>query len=418
LALRIKERREDSLRALLKSLPRHFEPAGPRKVSVKTTSGFAIIEAIADCFHLPQEFTQNELTDIIRDAIGDIVGKPSDDPQKFARIAEKHSRRWHRAPLRRYELWTRINFRPQRAIQVTHGEFKVKLTGSLPPKFRTGKASAYQDLSQTFGDVDGGVLAVSGSFRNYTSAGYKLGSIIAEFIGTLNFEYNRHLGLVEPEEARAFFVAGPTNYLLMPDGSYGGAVWSNPDFLAEHFAVRPRANVHFDKGVQTARLIQRRRRNNRLLPSAMRCISLLDSYYTSRANTSKLVQVWSCFEHLFSMSADGSRASYDQIAKRAAKFDNDPLVRQSLLLALAGRRNLAAHSKEATGSCDVAQELASEAAGYIRWLIEWTIANGTTFKSKQEFLDWVDIPKDREALLSRIVLHKRAFKYWHPKRSP
>jgi hypothetical protein len=373
------------------------------------------MEAIADCFHLPEEFSQHELSSIMRDATGDAVSEGTDDPRKFTQLAEKHAKLRHKAPRKAYELWTRINFRPEQSMRVKVGAFTVKVFRSLPARFRTGKASAYIDLSQTFGDAEGGVISVSGEFMDYTSAGYRLGAVLNEFIGILNFEYNRHHGLVEPEDARGFFLAGPTNFLLMPNGGYGGAVWRNPDFLADRFLPRPAASAQFSKGIRTIRLVQRRRKVNRLLPSALRCISLLDSYCTSRTNTSKLVYVWSCFEHLFSHSSDGSRASYDQIARRAAKFDGDPLVRQSLLLALAGRRSLAAHSKEETTSCDAAQELASEAAGYVRWLIEWTIANGASFKSKQDFLDWVDIPKDREELLKRLTLHKRAFKYWHPK---
>lgn len=415
MGLQLKKGRRERFAALFNSLAAHFEPGDNNSVRFKTWSGSAIIESIADCFVCPSDLTHNELTRVIRQATYASINGKSTSCQQLVDLAAKELANWYKTPLKRYRVWTRLSYRPLRSIRVRFKGHNFLISSQIPRDLKTGWKDPSILNSDIPPDIDGGVIAVSGAFRSETSAGFRLSQLLDEFVAILNFEFSRRIAFMSPDDGRALYRTGPVNHVLLPSGKYSGSVWTKSDFRPGAFHPRAERAKHFDSGINRIRKIHKNYARNPLSDIAVRCASLLDDYYTAVKNTEKLMLVWSCFEHAFSTQFDGARGTYESIARRAAKFDPDPDAREALLITMAGRRNLAAHSHEATGSCHVAQEVAAELAGYMTWVINWLLVRGHVFTSKQEFLDWVDIPKSKEQLLKRVKLHKLALTYWHPK---
>jgi hypothetical protein len=415
LGLQLKKERRERLTALFNSLAAHFEPGDNNSIRHKTWSGPAVIESIADCFVCPNDLTHNELTRVIRRATYAYINGKSSSCQEFLELAARELASWYKTPLKNYRVWTRLSYRPQQSIRVRFKGHNFLISPQIPLALKRGWKDPSILNSDLPPDIDGGVISISGSFRSETSAGFRLSQLLDEFIAILNFEFSRKLAYMFPEDGRALYRTGPVNHVLLPDGKYSGSVWTKTDFRPTAFHPRTERVKHFETGISRIRKIHKNYKKNPLSDMAIKCASLLDDYYTSAKNTEKLMLVWSCFEHAFSTQFDGARGTYESIARRAAKFDPDPAAREALLITMAGRRNLAAHSHEATGSCHVAQEVAAELAGYMTWIVNWLFIRGHVFTSKQEFLAWVDIPKSKEQLLKRVKLHKMALTYWHPK---
>lgn len=415
MGLQLKKGRDQRLRSLLKSFPIHFEPAEKTGLRYKTWSGQAIIESIADSFLCPPDIAYNELTKIIHSAINKFIRAGETEYCRFLERSNEELSEWYKRPPTRYCFWTRLSYAPDRLIRVKFKGLNFQISPEIPNRLRKGWTDPSVLNSDIHTDIKGGVISVSGLFRSETSAGFKLSQLVDEFVAILNFEFSRKVAYMSPEDGRALYRTGPVNHILLPSGAYSGSVWTKSDFRTSAFHPRGERSKHFESGIRRVRAIHKSRSRNRLTDTAIKCASLLDDYYTAAKNTEKLMLVWSAFEHAFATQFDGSRGTYEAIARRAAKFDPDHEAREALLITLAGRRNQAAHSHEATGSCHVAQEVAAELAGYMTWIVEWMLRRGNVFASKQEFIDWVEIPKAKEQLIKRVRLHKMALTYWHPK---
>jgi hypothetical protein len=266
-------------------------------------------------------------------------------------------------------------------------------------------------------EPNGGVLSVRGEFRTEDAAGYTLSEALDRFIAFLNFWQNSPSGFTYPESSRAVFRLGPTfNLFDQAAGRHTNSFWTNPDFDGGTWHHGTDKDKRFETSLERLRSTQRRRSPNPLFDTAIRCMVLLNGGWTAREDKHWLILVWSCFEKIFSSGVDGTKGGYAAIARRASKFDADSSIREAVLYALARHRNDAAHENDRSGSAYIAREVVTDCSRFLLWLIRWMLSDGRRFSSRSEFLDWVDIPKERERLLQRHRLHKMALTYWHPRR--
>jgi len=193
--------------------------------------------------------------------------------------------------------------------------------------------------------------------------------------------------------------------------------WLNTSFVADDWHLGGDKPAKFDASRKEVRWLMRQRHRNPLIADVAECAVHLNNSWMESETQRSLTSVGCGFERLFSTGADGSRGTYDIIAKRSAKFDSDSLTREILTHSLAAHRNQAVHGQTGPGQEWEGAELYRESSRYLTWLLRWAMHNGWRFDSKQEFLEWVDIPKEREKLLNRRRLHNLALTFWHPRKT-
>lgn len=400
---------------LVADLPTHFELKGV-EFCHRTETGDAIRASLADSYDCPADLHDLEFWECVRTATRELFPNGPFDVPTFEGALETVVEQFRRASPIGYTAWTQLNFRPPATTKMRFLGSSLTLYRDLPRRLAKNWVNPREFSSEIHEAPEGGVLAVGGPFRSSDAAGYVLSETLDRFVAYLNFWQNSPSGFTYPESARAIFRLGPTFSLLDEEAqSYGMGVWINTDFDQTGWHRGSDKEKRFSAGVERLKTGRRLSARNPLFETAIRCMSLLNSGWAAREDHHWLMLVWTCFEKIFSTGADGTRGGYAAIARRAAKFDANPPVREAVLQTLANHRNGAAHSNGRSGHAHVAREVVSECSRYLLWMLRWLLREGHRFQTKAEFLDWVDIPKERERLLRRRRLHNMALTYWHPR---
>ncbi|WP_145958958.1 hypothetical protein [Sphingobium sp. SCG-1] len=405
----------DKLKHLVSKLPEHFNPTDDG-LQILTWSGEAIRSAIASCFHCPNDMHPLELNECIRKATRAALSRQNLSSESFQSTLNATVDSFRQTPKIKYAAWTKINFNPAGAATYNFFGSKICIGSRLPSEMREWQAVLNRDGDGPVQPI-GGVLRCEGLFRSAWVAGYELTDKIEKFGSFINFWNNTSSGLVFPESSRAIFKLGPTFALYNYHAKkYDDTYWTNETYDAQLWSWGANKLSKLQNGIETLHKLNRKRNGNPLLPDALHCMALLNNSWLIPDPQRAVMSVWMCFERLLSHGSDGTRGGYEAIARRGGKFDADSRSREYILLALASHRNNAAHGKGIPGEAQVASALYQECARYLIWLIRWAIHNGSRFQTKNEFLEWVDIPKESERLLHRKKLHNLAMTFWHPRR--
>jgi hypothetical protein len=401
--------------ALVADLPTHFELKGA-DFSHRTHSGDALRASLADSYECPADLHDLEFWECVRTATRQLFPRGPFSVEAFESSLEAVIGEFRRTPPAPYITWSRFNYRPSATAHLRFVGSSISVYRHLPRKLGRHWIDPRESNSAIPESPEGGVLAVRGAFRSSDAAGYLLSEILDRFVAFLNFWQNNPSRFTYPESARAVFRLGPTYSVFEEESqSYGMGFWINPDFEELGWHRGSRKERCFAVGIEKLKATRRLANRNPLFDTAIRCMSLLNTGWTAREDHHWLMLVWACFEKIFSAGTDGTRGGYAAIARRAAKFDANPAVREAVLQTLANHRNGAAHSNGRSGHAHVAREVVSECSRYLLWLLRWLLREGHRFETKAEFLDWVDIPKERETLLRRRKLNNMALTYWHPR---
>lgn len=415
MTLRQKPRsRGDRAAPLVADLPKHFEWRG-KDFCHHTNSGDAVRVALASSYECPSDLHPLEFWELVRSATRRLFPDGRFDTPAFETALNTEIIEFRQKAPTGYVAWSRINFDPAKTSRIRFMGHNLTLYPNLPAKF----SRAWRDPREFDSNVPpapkGGVVAARGLFRSEDAAGYALSEVLDQFVAFLNFWRNPPSGFTYPEAARAVFRLGPTIGLYSEQTrGYGMGLWTNPNFDESWWDRGSGRKAGFTVGLQELRTFQRNAGRNPFVEIALCCMSLLNSAWMSREDDRWIMLVWACFEKIFSTGADGTRGAHAAVARRAAKFDANSETREAILQVLSEYRNDAAHSNGRPGQAHVARDLVSECSQFLVWIVRWLLREGHRFASKMEFLDWVDIPRERERLLYRRKLHNLALALWHP----
>lgn len=409
----VKKNRDAGLRHLLSSLGLHFKPSGD-KLQILTWTGQAIRSAIAECISYPNTLDHSEFLVCVGAATRQAILSNDYTDSFLLLTVEKEIREVIRQSKTRYTCWTMLSLPGRKKAEVINFLGQKVTIGSKPPRYSTWFDDAFANGdSEKMPDL--GVYAkISGEFRNLMVAGNQLTTDLERFAAFLNVANNSWSGLVFPHEARAHFQVGPSFYLLNHEtNKYESGTWTNVAYSESRWRYPHKAEELYKNGKKLISQVGRVRSRNPLYQDIVFCIEYLSSSWVQRMPQAAIMQLWSCFERLFCSSGEIGKSGVDLISRRAAKFDKDSVTRYEIMYCLGNYRNMAAHHAGSPGLENNGLEFYRESIKYMIWLINWALRFGAKFSSKQEFLDWVDIPKDKERILYRKRINQLAMTFWH-----
>lgn len=397
---------------LLAVLPKHFEFRGSEFHHL-TFQGDAIRVSLASTLACPSDLHLADFQDCVAKAIRTLFGKKDFSADAFLESLTIEIAAFRKLAPEVFSSWVKFSFVPREKIALRFLGHGLTIAKAAPNRITRGWTDPARLESVIYEEpTDGGVIYLKGAYRSETAAGYDLTETLDSFVAFLNFWQNVTKGWVHPESARAVFKLGPSFGLFNEtQNKPASAFWTNPGYNPGRWRLWRTSEQQLNYSLQQLRAINRKRASNPLMTTAHRCMNLLNSGWETEDEQRWIMLVWSCFEKIF----EGSRTPYQTLIHRASKFDQASDVRSAMLLALADHRNDAAHANERSGHTYVARALTSECTSYLIWLIRWLIENGVKFRSREEFIEWTDIPKEKTTLLRRKRLNDLAFSQWHPR---
>lgn len=404
---------------LIESLSQHFR-LEETSLHHLTTQGDAIRSAIVSTLTVPTDLHLSEIEQCSLSAIRNLFAISTFSSDEFLIQIQREIDTYRKKSRKKYMAWSLFNFIPDKDVDFKFENVRIRISAKLPYSLRSSAFHDY-DISESHHqsvEKKSGYISAFGDFRDSLSAGYALTDVIERLIAMFNlFQNSPTYGIAIPESIRSVFKVSDRFYLYnceekKPYDRY----WTNSGRDLSTWTSSQNKSLRFDQSLKKVKLVQRSRRSNPLTDLVQRCMYLVNESWQADDVSQSLIYVWSAFEKLFNGGREGTAISHETIIRRASKFDSNPKIRETLLFTLFEHRNHVAHSNHRSGHVDIAFRIASEAKMLLIWTIRWALREGSKFRSVDEFISWLDVPKELDRLEVMRRLHGLAVSQWHPKK--